>query len=83
MIFYRGLSEIFPVAGLLEKSKNFITIHHSLETVHYARVRKVSVRVTLLSTRQKAVFHFSRIVVKRNVFHCFLNTQAQLMIWTQ
>ena len=30
----------------------------------------------------KAVFHFNRIVAKRSVFHCFVNTQAELMIWT-
>ena len=27
----------------------------------------------------KAVFHFSRIVAKRRVFDCFVNTQAGLM----
>ena len=31
----------------------------------------------------KPVFHFNRIVAKRTVFHCFVNTQADLMIWTQ
>ena len=31
---------------------------------------------------QKPVFHFNRIVAKRSVFHCFVNTQAELMIWT-
>ena len=31
----------------------------------------------------KAVFHFSRIVAKRTVFHCSVSTQAELMIWTQ
>ena len=33
--------------------------------------------------RLKAVFHFNRIVAKRSVFHCFVNSQAELMIWTQ
>ena len=28
----------------------------------------------------KAVLHFNRIVAKRSVFHCFVNTQAELMI---
>ena len=27
----------------------------------------------------KAVFHFNRIVAKRSVFHCFVNTEAKLM----
>ena len=31
----------------------------------------------------KPVFHFSRIVAKRSVFHYFVSTQAELMIWTQ
>ena len=31
----------------------------------------------------KRVFHFNRTVSKRTVFHCFVNTQAELMIWTQ
>ena len=31
----------------------------------------------------KAVFHFRRIVAKRTVIHCFVSTQAELMIWTQ
>ena len=31
----------------------------------------------------KAVSHFNRIVTKRSVFHCSVNTQAELMIWTQ
>ena len=31
----------------------------------------------------KPVFHFNRIVAKRSVFHCFMNTQAELMIWAQ
>ena len=31
----------------------------------------------------KPVFHFNRIVAKRSVFHCFVNTQAELMTWTQ
>ena len=30
-------------------------------------------------TSGKAVFHFNRIIAKRNVFRCFLNTQAELM----
>ena len=31
----------------------------------------------------KPVFHFNRIVAKCNVFHCFVNTQVELMTWTQ
>ena len=31
----------------------------------------------------KPVFYFNRILAKRSVFHCFVNTQAELMIWTQ
>ena len=31
----------------------------------------------------KPVFHFNRIVAKRRVFNCFVNTQAELMIWGQ
>ena len=31
----------------------------------------------------KSVFHFGRIVAKRCVFYCFLNAQAELMIWKQ
>ena len=31
----------------------------------------------------KAVFHFSYVVAKRSVFNCFVNSQAELMIWTQ
>ena len=27
----------------------------------------------------KAVFHCNRIVAKRSVFHCFVNTQVELM----
>ena len=30
----------------------------------------------------KAVLHFSRIVAKRCVFHRFVKTNAELMIWT-
>ena len=37
----------------------------------------------LLDSHLKAVFHFNRIVAKCSVFHCFVNTQAELMIWTQ
>ena len=28
----------------------------------------------------KAVFHFNRIVAKRSIFHCFVSTQAELLI---
>ena len=31
----------------------------------------------------KAIFHSHCIVAKRSVFHCFVNTQAEVMIWTQ
>ena len=31
----------------------------------------------------KAVFHFNRIVAKRSVFLFFVNTQAELIMWTQ
>ena len=31
----------------------------------------------------KAIFHFNRIVAKRTIFHCFVSTQAELIIWTQ
>ena len=31
----------------------------------------------------KPVFHFNRIVAKRSVFHCFVNSQAELVIWAQ
>ena len=37
----------------------------------------------LKELKVKPVFHFNRIVTKRSVFHCFVNTQAKLMIWTQ
>ena len=31
----------------------------------------------------KAVFHFNRIVAKRNVFHCFVTSRVELMTCTQ
>ena len=37
----------------------------------------------LICIHLKPAFHFNRIVAKRSVFHCFVNTQAQLIIWTQ
>ena len=33
--------------------------------------------------RAKRSFHFKRIVAKRTVFHCFVDMQTELMIWTQ
>ena len=38
--------------------------------------------LSLVRTWLKPVFHFNRIVAKRSVFHCFVNTQAELIIWT-
>ena len=39
--------------------------------------------ILITFTLLKAVFHFNRIVAKRSVCHCFANTQAELVIWTQ
>ena len=30
----------------------------------------------------KPVFHFNHILAKHSAFHCFVNSQAELMIWT-
>ena len=52
--------------------------------VHQKR-RGHSFRLSLMFLRKdlKPVFHFNRIVAKRSVFHCFVNTHTELMIWTQ
>ena len=36
-----------------------------------------------LSFKSALLSHFNRTVAKRSVFHSFVNTQAELIIWTQ
>ena len=49
----------------------------------FTNVYYISIQIAERFVFVKPVFHFNRIVAKRTVFHCFVNTQAELMIWTQ
>ena len=60
-----------------------IGLHHAVTVEKYWNRAETELLSEMRTQFLKAVIHFKRIVAKRSVFHCFVNTQAELVIWTQ
>ena len=73
-------------------------MHYNSYVIRLARLASVHVRDPSIDIREvemsnssnsvsnsalKPVFHFNRIVAKRSVFHCFVSSEEELMIWRQ
>ena len=78
--FYQELSfnSFLLSVGTPSVAPYFLTLQH-----FYLQENAIYSLIMRNPTSGKVVFLFNRIIAKRIVLHCLLNTQAEIMTWTQ